>query len=348
MKKIGRDEVLHLLETEKDYKVLEFYLFEYFISYYELLHKKEIDEKDKDIVIESIAENTDDSFAGVRFLASLYESYGRTITPKYEELYKESSVFYNDIINKFNILSKELNLSNSLEKSLLFTYLLYRGYFSITGEHKYKMENRLTIPGFYSFDIFLGGGVCLNYSDMLTDILNSDGYSAATIVNDVLDVSKRFYTPDIERGIAKAKLHSKLMQFLVTGITKKTGNHACTLIIEGDKPYIYDPTNLMMFECVDNKNASSSLAVGNIHLKPYFSMILGDSDINYEAIKNLTLRSDYTSPYNRKSFIFTSEECVDMFNSNKNIFSDFHDDIMSSITSIVEDVKVKNKRKFKR
>ena len=348
MERINKNQILDLLENEKNQRALEFYLFDYFVGYYEALNKKEIDERDKDEVVQSFIDNFGNSCAGIRLMASLYESYRRNVIPKYDELYKESEAAYSEIIKKFNNLCCELKLSNSLEKSLLFTYLLYGGYFSVDGKHEYKIENRLTIPGFYSFDVFLGGGVCLNYSDMLTDILSSDGYSAATIINDSLGVSKRFYSPDIERNIAKPKLSSRMFQFLIKGISKKTGNHACTLIMEDDKPYIYDPTNLTMFECVNNKVADSSVLVGNIKLKPYFSFVLGDSNTNYETIKNLCLRSDYTSPYDRKSFIFTSEECVEKFNSSKSIFSDYHDDVMPEIIDIVEDVKVKNKKKFKR
>jgi len=347
MKRISKDQILNLLETEKNQRALEFYLFDYFVGYYEALNKKEIDESDKDEVVQSIMDNFGNICAGIRLMASMYESHGRNVRTKYAELYKDSEVAYNTIIKRFNDLCYELKLSNSLEKSLLFTYLLYGGYFSITGRHEYKMEGRLTIPGFYSFDIFLGGGVCLSYSDMLTDILSSDGYHTSTIINDSLGVSNRLYTPNIERNIANPKFCSRMFQFLIKGISKKTGNHACTLIMEDDKPYIYDPTNLTMFECVNNKVADSSLLVGDIKLKPYFSLVLGDSDTNYETIKNLCLRSDYISPYDRKNFIFTAEECVETFNANKSIFCDYYDDIMPEITDIVEDVKVKNKKKFK-
>ena len=35
----------------------------------------------------------------------------------------------------------------------------------------------------YSYDIMNGNGVCLNFSDMLKDILNECGYSSSILIN---------------------------------------------------------------------------------------------------------------------------------------------------------------------
>lgn len=291
---------------------------------------------------------SDESMKEVRNIFYMCTFY-KMLVDKYNNesnvLYKIAASNYEKIVKKMNILAKELNLSNSLEISFLFSYLLYNGYFSITADHKFRIENRLVIPEYFCFDLFHGGGVCLNSSDMLTDILVDAGYQASVIFNVMGNDLTKDYKSNIEVQCEKPKLGTKIGNLFSGFSYKKVGNHACTLIIERDKPYIFDSTNITMFKCVNNKEAVHSLGMGKLVLKPYVSCFLASDDMNYEAIKNLCLRDDYSSPYTRKDFIFTSEECIEKFNSNQNVINDFREEIFPYIDGIVQDTKVKQKRK---
>ena len=266
-----------------------------------------------------------------------YRSNFKTFLKQKEKL-KDSYESYNNIIDSFNKLADELNIKNSLELSLLFSYTLYNGYFSFNKKHFYKIEDRLSISNFYAADIFNGGGVCLNYSDMLTDILNKRGYDAAIITNKINKV-KRSYTPNLKTNIIKPKLITKIEGLIFRTISNIIGNHACTLIIDKNNPYIYDATNLTMFDCVSQKKATHTLGSGSIKLTPYFGMIVATNEQNINAFEKLCLYKDYNNPYSRKDFIITAECNYEKYDNNTSIFNSFNDSIMPSINNILKKVK---------
>lgn len=335
-----KDFVYKMLKENDDKKSIEFILFKYFSN------AKEFDRNYNSDIIELLVEKKMHSVANLMLLTPFVGMFKRA--QNNEPTYEVAKENYNEIIIKCNELAKELNLNSTLELSILFSYMLYSGYFSINGVHKYQIEGRANILSAFAFDIFRGGGVCLNYSDMLTDIITANGYDAATILNFVDSKTKSRYTPDIKRQEVSPKLFTKVFMSIVHPASKKMGNHACTLIIDRDKPYIFDSTNLMMFECVDNKKAVNSVGEGHLNLKPYISYMLAKNVPNYNAIEKLCLTSDYTSPYTGRDFIFNFENCVHYFNENQRIFTDFHEDIMGNITEIVKDTeRAKSKRKQK-
>lgn len=322
---------------ELDKRKLEFYIFE------ELM-KRDFSSSEVRKIINLIPDEVLKDVKDTLFIIPFYKMLSQICNDDTNILYLRAIARYGQIVKKVNLLAKELKLTNSLEVSLLFSYLLYNGYFSITSEHKYKVENRIVIPGCYSLDIFHGGGVCLNYSDMLTDILVDAGYSATIMVNIVDKSTKCDYIPRIERKHVEPKFYSKISRLLSLPISRKFGDHAVTLIIDNGQPYIYCPTNLTMFECADYKEAVHTLGEGKLTLKPYVSSFFATNDANFKALKTLCLTDDYTSPYNKKDFIFTSEQSVELFDLNKNLMHDFHEDSLEDITTIVEDTITKKKR----
>ena len=61
----------------------------------------------------------------------------------YKELYKESFERLQNILKTYKVLSSELNINDPLELCILFTYLLWNGYFSVSKEHTYELKKRL-------------------------------------------------------------------------------------------------------------------------------------------------------------------------------------------------------------
>ena len=127
-----------------------------------------------------------------------------------KDIYDKVFESYTNVLNQTKQLSNELDVKNSLEMCILYSYLLYGGYYSQNGTHSYKIEDRVMIPGMFFHEIFKGRGVCLNYSDMLCDLLNVKGYNAAILGNKVNDCKDVGYRIPIERGFIKPTLLSRI------------------------------------------------------------------------------------------------------------------------------------------
>lgn len=194
---------------------------------------------------------------------------------------------YKDILRKTKQLASELKLNNSLELSNLFTYLLWNGYFSKDNLLKFQTDKRLLITNYYGFDIMNGIGVCLNFSDMLSDFLNQFDYNVATIFNIVSKKVKTDYMPTVKRESSKSNFRQRIISAMASPLSNVVGNHAFNFICENDGFYIYDSTNLMMFNLEDKFNCSNVCGTGSAKIKPYFSHYLNDSDKSLLALVDL-------------------------------------------------------------
>ena len=262
---------------------------------------------------------------------------------------------YENILLGTKKLALELKLENSLELSNLFTYLLWGGYFSSNNFLRFQSNGRALIDEHYAFDIMNGIGVCLNFSDMLTDFINLFDYSSATVINSLGKENKSNYVPVIKRNVAKNSdsFGRNLVVSMMNPVLKNVGNHAFNLINENGKCYIYDATNLMIFDIIDKFNCKDVCAAGSAKIKPYFSHIFNDSFKSFNALVDFNVKTDFVSPYTRKDFIFTWEECCDNFLKNKYLLGCFHDEIIEDINYInsnILDVKdfIKEKRKSRK
>lgn len=241
---------------------------------------------------------------------------------------------YKALLQKCKLLAKELNLNNSLEIANLYTWLLWNGFFSKNKELKFQSHNRVLIPGNYSHDIMSGIGVCLNFSDMLSDFLNEFDFSSATLINYTGDDCERSYKVDIERVASKTKLSYKMMTLLIKPIIKKVGNHAFNLIKENDKLYIYDSTNLSAFKLEDKNKCIMIPGKGIVNLKPYFSYYINLSKKSTDALNFLHSTDYFEAPYNKKDFIVTWEECFELFLNNTSLLDDFYNEVKDDIMKI--------------
>jgi len=261
----------------------------------------------------------------------------------------EFDSFYNAILDNWIKLSSELKLTNSLELSNLFTYLLWNGYFSKTKVHTYQIEGRTLLDGFFALDIMNGNGVCLNYSDMLKDFLIRSGINSSVIINYSSGaIRDNNALKLIKRNVNQAKLYTKVGFMFLARLIKKTGNHACTLIEENGKIYIYDPTNLLCAKIDDYETASIIDGTGSIKLKPYFSFCFANSDIEKNTLEKLFDNSSLVSPYNKEDINLAWNNCVALFESNRHLIEDCYDETRSDIEKIsnnLAECKKKVKRK---
>lgn len=301
----------------------------------EINNSNELSEETLKIII-SLMETVDYK-CGILKTLMLYLCIGND--QKYRDIMKESVMCYNKLLNKYKDLALELNLKNALEISILFTYMLWNGYYSVTKEHSYKLQGRLLIPGLYSFDVIRGNGVCLAYAQLLSDYLNvcskKSSFISCTIPSKE-NAIVRTYMPPIQRKYnsnIKSEIESKVLNFVFKGVVKKTGNHVITLIEEDDKFYGYDATNFYVLSLKDENTASLINGEGNYHIHPLNSLIsypYADNNRLYEKILEQSSKKVYT----RKEIIFDYENIIEFIKENVNLLDDAYIDIHSHLEII--------------
>lgn len=250
--------------------------------------------------------------------------------------YKEIMAIYKSLLEKVSKLAKELNMNNSLELSILFSYLLWNGYLSKTKTHEYKEFEGPLLMGMNFTDISNGIGVCRNYSEMLKDFLNNCGYQSVMLANYLDDDIKVDYKMNItERRIYNIPSN--------TNFTRKKANHAFNLI-EDNGLYIYDSTNLLLY---DLKNINSSVLIngkGKNKIYPYQCYGYCYSKDDEKLLDRLFTEEDFTSPYTKTDFISTSEVNLELIKNNTSLLEDFYTEARQDIVGISEKTKKALKR----
>lgn len=222
-------------------------------------------------------------------------------------LYSELLIDYKEILEKTYTLSKELKLKNSLELSILFSHLLWNGYFSENKQFQFQKDGRKHIRGLYSLDIMKGIGVCLDISDIHKNFLNVCGFDSIIINN------------------GRYKLFGK----------NEFGNHASTLIKENDKFYIYDVTNSTMLKI---KNCCNAKSIKGKRYKLYLcdSYYINTGESEYKLLKEFKEVKDFSCPYCKEDYTNTKLRCSDLFDQNSNLLLDYHFSTKDNVDSIVK------------
>jgi len=244
--------------------------------------------------------------------------------------------YYYEVLSKTKDLADELKLKNSLELSLLYSYLLWNGYFSKTKENRFSIQGRSLVWGMFSADIMDGIGVCLNHADMLKDFLIFCGYDSAILMNSIKLNSSVKEKINIERNYVKPTSRVKSFQFFVGGsLGRISGNHAFTLIKDNNIPYIYDSTNLALFEIVNPFVVNMINGIGSSRIRPYLSCALTAPSVNeLDAISSIFTSNYPSCPYNLDDFLLSAEQKIELFKSNTVLIDDFYIDINPNLNNI--------------
>lgn len=257
----------------------------------------------------------------------------------YRDLYQESLISYNRILENYYKLAQELKLSNALEISHLFTYMLWNGYYSFNKEHNYKLQSRLLLPSMNSFDVIKGQGVCLAYTELLHNYLTVCNHQSAILNCKVPTNPKNIicnYRPEITRNQQSSvlgKFSSNVLSVLAKGIINHLGNHVVNLIEDDNKLFIYDPTNLCVLNILNSNEASIINGQGIYELKPHNSLLMEPNcDPNHLFEKML---SDETlSMFTRKEIIFSFENTWELIKNNINLLNDAYDIVQPDLMFI--------------
>lgn len=282
------------------------------------------------------------SFADLKYMIEQLEN-----TYNLKTQYKTSIESYNNLLNRYKILSKELKINSALELSIMISYLLWNGYFSITKEHKYSMKDRLYLTPL-PFDIFKGRGVCLEYSIFLRDFLLKCNKEAAIIGCKISKSTiKKTYTPPIKRNIENSKINEFLYNVLClvsSNLINAYGNHEITLIKDGEKIFAYDLTNLLVFN-LDNNRAQAVNGIGNMEVKPAQSFIIDPSNDKSNIMEKLYDKNSCLK-VSEKELKYSFEKIKSILNENKNILKDMYYFAYKDIYTIVNEIdKLNIKRK---
>ncbi|MGN0973769.1 MAG: hypothetical protein ACI4OT_03410 [Bacilli bacterium] len=250
---------------------------------------------------------------------------------------------YQHILTNTCQLAKELDFNNALKTSILHTYLLWNGYYSKDKHLFFQGSERGLIQGIFSYDIMNSKGVCLNFSSMLTELLNQAGYDAATLINAVDKNTKLDYERRIKRNIGKEKLSFQLLGKILTPISNNIGNHAFNLIKDNNFLYIYDSTNVALLNILNETSAEIVEGQGIYTLNKGFSYMI-NNEKNINLLDELSLNNLEFAKNTKFSPVLY--ECLDVLESNKSLLDDYYLSIennIEKIATVMDNAKVLKK-----
>ena len=266
-----------------------------------------------------------------------------------KDLYKESLIAYKNILKLYKDLAIYFRINDSLQLSQFLSLLLWCGFFSPTGVHTYKLDNRFYLDGMYSFDVFNGGGVCVAYSQLLEDFLREYNFKAASIGcrekrND--QTTSFSYQPPIIRNFdisESESLFDNFIQNFISILCNNKCNHAVTLINDEKGMYLYDATNLCALNLISTKTANGVTYNGSMEFYPDDSLFYLSNIDSYELLENLAASSNKEIKSKRRiitqdEFISLFEDMITKFMSNLRIVQDAYHENYANISTIYNQI----------
>lgn len=180
-----------------------------------------------------------------------YKNNREYIKSKTDKFFKEKQValvsnssarfYFNDILSQAVKIFDELNIKDPSEIYCAFMYMLKAGYFSVDKTYKYfrTANHEITYKAFHieGIKIVSGEGNCLNDADALCYFEEAMDHKAVVIHSKFCEPSELANTEKRLRGIFLNRFYE--------------WNHACSTIRKTDNRFIYDSTNVVVFDLVD-------------------------------------------------------------------------------------------------
>ena len=259
--------------------------------------------------------------------------------------FEDSYRHYQNILNSYADLAKELKLDNSLKLCMLFTYLLWNGYFSVNKKNIYTNFETAGIGGLAPFDVMNGKGVCLNYSTMLRDFLIVCGYDSANLIN-MQDINMQYnYMPKVFRSKGRMRRFTKFEEFISKIQVSKTGNHAFTLINEDGELYAYDPTNLALLRIMSINHARVVNGRGDFILLPYVSHGVNTDMKSIATLEKLYLYEKFTLPYTKEYFRETFISLIADLVEKQDLLDEYYNHAFSDIEYVAKTASEEAKKR---
>lgn len=253
-----------------------------------------------------------------------------------KNIYARSIESYNRVLDNYSRLAQELHIDNSLDLAHLFSYMLWKGYYSVNKSHAYQSKCELGIPGLYSFDVIKGGGACLAYSELLKNFLLTCGKEAAMLSCRTPKYVDIDYVPDIVCHIKEGRLYSR--DAISSIASKFVDNHAITFINDNGKTFLYDPTNLVALNIINEKIAQ--LVNGTSKFKiSMLSTLYNMPDADPKELITQFFSGKQSENLTREEFIDTSIKVLETIKNNILLLDDAYDNIHSELLAIDEETK---------
>lgn len=270
---------------------------------------------------------------------AIYYCCTLNICDSYRNLYKDTLACYNKILEIYSNLPKYLELSSPLEISHLFSFMLWNGYFSLIKKHNYSHDSRMFIPSMSFLDVFKGGGVCLGYSELLSDYLNACNYNASVLIGMYNPINKSFFPSNIICHTLKDVCNN----YRIRNILFLENNHANVLISFEDKLFIYDPTNELVLNVL---NKSEAEVIGNYgaFLLDFFESCFINPYLDSNFLKRELLRNDIKKAFNRKEIENSVKVTKKIIKKNIDLLEDVYQDVSPYLKLIDEQIDNVNKR----
>lgn len=254
-------------------------------------------------------------------------------------IYDSMSLSYSNIVLKTVKLFKELGLSNVMDVSIIYEYLLWNGYFSIDKSFKYSLNKRRNITSLFGADIMNGYGACLNINSMLVKILVKLGYQSHLIGMSLPNLDYTFsYLPNIKRSVDTdlfVSKSSKNEQKLIP--LDERANHGVCIVKENGSYKYVDAHNLLFANNIDILKARY-LGLNkeiDIDVIPYVTLL--DECLQYSDFESLFLDIfNNINTFNmrldeiKKVYEYVLRLCENRIC----LFNDFYDEIKSDIDNV--------------
>lgn len=239
------------------------------------------------------------------------------VTIDYEDYYK--------LLHSIKNFYDEIGLEDSLGIFIMYTYMLWNGYFSIDRKYQFNYNRKIT-EKCYGAGIMLGVGTCVENSYMLNDIYQMLKYDSIIIHNKIkkLKINEEL----IERKIIKSDNNIKKNKF----------NHLSVLVNDANYNFIYDPTNLT---CFNLKKSTKALGINN---KGIMNIDLNtDFYFYYEKyhLERILSKINYDKKNNKDEIIFRIYKLLEFCKNNEKYLELFYSDNKEKIKNIVKEKKAR-------
>lgn len=283
-------------------------------------------------------------FILIKYQAHKACDYHREIVKSRRKLKKEFKEPYDKIIDTWACVADSLKIEQPLELSFFYTLLLWDGYFSKNRVLRYQEDNRANLSGWYSLDVMCGNGVCLNFSDLLKDLLLRSGVDAALLINYVEKMKSSSIAKELViRRKIKASNQHKFFLKLMTPILKKHGNHAFVVIRDQDKIFGYDPTNLLCANIANLRKAETIDGVGTFDLKVNDSYAYACSNREFSLLDDI-ITVDGEIPFTKQMINDAWINAYYKFKRHRELLDDCYNYLYPSVKDVADKIIVKKRK----
>jgi len=247
-------------------------------------------------------------------------------------------IAYANIVDKTVRLFNQLNIKDSLEASMMYSYLLWNGIFSKNNKYQYdetinySKKYNLHLNDAFCFgqngmSIMTGKGVCLNNVSFLDDILKTTEAKTRFMVGNLID-GEMYYQPDVKRKLKfKKKTHKN---------NKKL--HICELIEFSGDHLLYDPTNLIVFKI--NSDFNNQALNGTVKFN---SLLFMEQNTHFSLEKITKIGNLYQTKMSQfEAELLTKEvflKTLKKYHSQESKIIKFADDIKTDVNVVNTELK---------